>query len=176
MKERSCAGRSAKGCAETLFAYIRWLAVWGGALSLLLRRGRLADRLVWAEDAAAERLLRGFPALLAVPVSLFGEAARLVPGDCRVAAAGKDEEELLALIRRVEQAFGLRFDWDAFLSALDRSARRAAALEALIRALDALRRQPPGAPSPAAALAGLGSGAGSPAPDGERLALARRPK
>ena len=99
-RARSAANGSGARSGRRPSDYGRWLAVWGRALLLALRREGLADRLVWAEDAAAERLLRGFPSLLAVPVSLFEEAARLLPGRCRVAAAGKDEEELLALLSR----------------------------------------------------------------------------
>ena len=120
--------------------YPRWLAVWLRALALLLRGRCPASRLVWAEDAAAETLLRGFPALLAAPAPLFGALPDLVPGLCRLAAAGRDEETLLASVRQLERRSGERFDWDAFFAACEKGNRRARRLDALSERL--LSRRP----------------------------------
>ena len=147
-------GTAAKRAPED---YPRWLALWLRALALSLRGKRPASRLVWAEDAAAEALLRGFPALLAVPAPLFPALPELVPGLCRLAAAGKDETELLAAVRRLEKVSGTRFDWDAFFTRAERDKRRAARLDARAARLRERRPAEIDLSSPRAALRSLAS-------------------
>lgn len=117
--------------------YGRWLRAWAGVLRRLVRGEEPGARLLWTQDAAAELLAAGFPALSAVPERLFAETAALFPDRFRLCAAGS-EDELLALIRRAEERFSLRFDWDAFLAACERQRRRARRLRALVEAIRAL--------------------------------------
>ena len=134
--------------------YGRWLRAWAGALRCLLRGGALSTRLLWTEDARAALLAAGFPALSAVPERLFSETAALFPGRFRLGAA-VSEDELLAQIRRAEEHFSLRFDWDAFLAACERRDRLSRRLRALSEAIG--RRAEPllDTRSPSAALRGL---------------------
>lgn len=139
--------RPPRGC-------VRWLSFVIRMLARLLRRGSRAGAFLWAEDETAELLAAGFPSLCAVPAPLFAETAALFPGRCRLYAAGS-EEELLAQLRRVEQRFGERFDWDAFLAACERQNRRAARLRSLSAALSALTPASVDARTPQAALRDL---------------------
>ena len=133
-------------------SYARWLRFWARALVIPPR----GNRVVWAEDAAAETLLRGFPSLLAVPAPLFAPTAALFPDRLRLAAEGKDEKTLLAAVRAIGQACGARFDWDRFFAACERQNRRARRLRALSRALETLAPAELDLSSARAALASLG--------------------
>jgi hypothetical protein len=132
--------------------YVRWLGFWLRALARAILPRRPVGPFVWAEDGAAELLLKGFPALFAVPAPLFEELAGLFPGRLRLAAEGKDEEELLACIRRLELCGGKSFDWDAFLTACERQTRRAHAIRRLAESLASLAPPELDAASPRAAL------------------------
>ncbi len=142
--------RQESGAGRPMLGYFRWMRFWAEALAHALHRR--TGCAVWAEDAAAELLLRGFPSLLAVPAPLFRASETLFPARCRLAAAGKDEEELLAAVRTLERRAAARFDWDAFLAACGRQSRRARLLHALAAALDALSPPEPDAASPQAAM------------------------
>ena len=135
MKKAFRYNRQGRGRPPRLFA--RWLGVYLRALSGLLRGKGLSGRALWTEDAAAELLAAGFPSLLAVPEPLFAETAARLPGRARLCAS-LPEEALLAQLRRVEERFGSRFDWDAFLAACEREARRGRRLRALADAIGAL--------------------------------------
>ncbi len=130
-KEKRAGGRDLRG-------YGRWLRVWAGAARFLLRGETPVRCVLWTRDAAAELLASGFPGLLAVPEELFAETAALFPNRCRLAAAGKGEDELLETIRAIEGRSGLRFDWDAFLERCEREKRRARRISALVRSLESL--------------------------------------
>ena len=135
--------------------YVRWLRFYAEALRALLCRRPLAGRAVWAEDAAAELLVFGFPAVLAVPAPLFADLAPLFPDRFRLAAAHRTEDELLALIRGVEDKSGGRFDWDRFLERADSQNRRARLLRAAAERLAALAPEPLDTRSPQSALRSL---------------------
>ena len=154
MKRAFRYNRQGSSPARPLRGYARWLGFWLGALAHRLRGERPAGRLLWTEDGTADVLAAGFPSLLAVPAPLFAETAALMPGRCSLRAAGS-EEELLAQIRRVEERFGERFDWDAFLAACGRRERRAARLRALSRKLADLAPPPLDARTPQTALRSL---------------------
>ena len=143
---------------RTASGYVRWLSFWGAAFAAALR-GRPLGRVVWAEDAAAETLLRGFPSLLSVPAPLFSELAPLFPERCRLAAKGGDEEALLSAIRLVEERCGVKFDWDLFLERCERKNRRARVFRALSETLGALCPREIDTRSPCAALRSLGKDA-----------------
>lgn len=134
--------------------YVRWLGFYGAACAHFLRRGSCAEP-VWAEDEAAELLLGGFPSLLAVPAPLFADAAALFPDRSRLAAAGKDEDALLAALRRLEALCGEKFNWDRFLERCSRRNRRARFFAALADKLTALAPRALDTSSPQAALRSL---------------------
>ena len=133
----------------------RWLETWIAALGLLLRGELRGARLRWTQDGAAALLASGFPGLLAVPEALFAQTAGLFPDRCRLAAAGRGEEELLAAIRRIEGHSGVRFDWDRFLAACERDNRRARRTRTLAEAILALSPPETDTRSALAALRGL---------------------
>ncbi len=125
------------GAARPARGFVRWLGFWLRVLSRLLRGGKDAGPLVWAEDRRAEMLAALFPALLAVPGELFSGAAALFPEALRLRAEGS-EEELLAELRRLSERTGSRLDWDAFLTACERASRRAGRIRSLAERLSAL--------------------------------------
>ena len=142
------------GASRPARGFVRWLGFWLLLLARLLRRGTGAGPILWAEDRPAELLAAGFPSLLAVPGELFAALSALFPEELRLRAEGS-EEELLAAIRRVEERFGERFDWDLFLAACERQNRRANRLHALAEALGALAPPSVDARTPRSALRSL---------------------
>ena len=156
-KSKSAFRRARRSTDQTRTArgYVRWLSFWGSALAAALR-GRPLRRAVWAEDAAAEALLGGFPSLLTVPAPLFAELASLLPERCRLSAEGEDEEALLSAIRLVEERCGVKFDWDRFLERCERQNRRARVFHALSETIGALSPRTINTRSPSAALRSLG--------------------
>ena len=155
MKRSFRYNQTKRGRSRPPRGYVRWLHFYADALCAALRRRPPAGRAVWAEDAAAEQLLFGFPGLLAVPAPLFAELAPLFPDRVRLAAAHRNEDELLALIRGVEENGGGRFDWDRFLERAERQNRRARLLRAAAEKLAALAPPPLDTRSPQSALRSL---------------------
>ena len=132
--EKHLGARDPRGCG-------RWLRVWMEALLRAIRGELAPDSLLWTADKAAELLAAGFPSLLAVPERLFAQTAALFPNRCRLAAADREEDELLETIREIERRRGIRFDWDRFFARCERENRRARKLGALAEAI--LRLVPP---------------------------------
>lgn len=146
---------------KTPRGYLRWLRLWGDVLRAVLRapsgdRLRTAARcLVLTEHPAQELLLKGFPALAAVPEKLFPPLREA--GALAVFPRAATAEELLGAVRALERMSGRRCDWDAVLTACEKQNRRSDALLSLssrIRGLAGSRIDTATALTALAALAG----------------------
>ena len=148
------------GGRKTPRGYFRWLRFWGAVLRAIVRapsgrRLQTAVRcLILTDHPAQELLLKGFPALVAVPEALF-PTLRETPG-LAVFPRAASAEELLDAVRALERTSGRRCDWDAVLTACEEQNRRNDALLSLaahVRSLAGARLDTASARTALAALA-----------------------
>ena len=151
-------GRSgARRARRCLTGYIAWLRALAALLRALCSRdaepagaapGALSRRVVWRGPGVPEEIFAAFRGVAALPEELFGELAGEI-GCCRVTAGdgGADgpiprfalsdctEDELRECMSFISAHTRRRVDWDAFMSACERSRARSEALMRLCRAL-----------------------------------------